>query len=66
MVDTYIAALGDPAIYPLVEGVHRGLPGTRPRSFLTNLQAFLDRVEQAGRVPYLSFSFTAGTGQWWT
>ncbi len=63
VVDAYIASLGDPAIYPLVEGVHLGLPGTRPRSLLTNLQAFLDRVGQAGRVPHLSFSFTAGTGQ---
>ncbi len=62
-VDAYIAALGDPALAPLVEGSHMGIPGTRPQNFVRVLQAFVDRVTGAGRVPHLSFSFTIGDGQ---
>lgn len=31
-VDAYIAALGDPSLYPSVEGIHLAVPGTRPQS----------------------------------
>lgn len=62
VVDGYLDALGDPAIAPLIEGVHLGIPGTRPRLLVQAVRDFLDRVGSAGRVPHLSLSMTAGSG----
>jgi hypothetical protein len=62
-VDAYIAALADPAIEPLVEGVHMAIPGTRPANFSANLQRTIQRITGAGRVPHLSFAFSIGDGQ---
>lgn len=62
-VDAYIEALGDPAIHPLVEGMHAGIPGTRSENLVPGTRAFLDRVRAAGRVPHLSYSMSIGDGQ---
>ncbi len=62
-VDAYVAALGDPALEPLVEGVHMAIPGTRPANFAASVQRIVDRITAAGRVPHLSFSFTVGDGE---
>jgi hypothetical protein len=62
-VDAYIAALADPGVAPLVEGVHMGIPGTRPANFGANVQRVVGRIVGAGRVPHLSFSFSIGDGQ---
>lgn len=62
-VEAYIAALGDPAIYPAVEGMHAAVPGTRPQSLERTIREFLERVRAAGRIPHLSFSLSIGDGE---
>lgn len=62
-VEAYIAALGDPAIYPAVEGMHAAVPGTRPQSLERTVREFLERVRAAGRIPHLSFALSIGDGQ---
>ena len=39
-VEAYIAALGDPALYPAVEGMHAAVPGTRPRFWSAPFASF--------------------------
>ncbi|HHT25646.1 MAG TPA: hypothetical protein GXZ82_00165 [Firmicutes bacterium] len=62
-VDAYIAGLGDPALYPAVEGMHSAVPGTRPQSLIQTTRLFLERVRDAGRIPHLSFAMAIGDGQ---
>lgn len=62
-VDAYIAALGDPELYPAVEGMHSAVPGTRPQYLERTTREFLERVRAAGRIPHLSFSMSIGDGQ---
>lgn len=62
-VDEYIAALGDPSVHPAVEGMHAGVPGTRPQFLEQNTREFLERVGAAGRIPHLSYSMTIGEGE---
>lgn len=61
--DAYIAALGDPDLYPAVEGIHAAVPGTRPRYLERTIREFLERVRAAGRIPHLSFSMSIGDGE---
>lgn len=62
-VEAYIAALGDPALYPAVEGMHAAVPGTRPRFLERTVREFLERVREAGRIPHLSFAMSIGDGE---
>lgn len=62
-VEAYIAALGDPAILPAVEGMHSAVPGTRPQALERTTRDFLERVREAGRIPHLSFSMSIGDGE---
>ncbi|MFY9390942.1 MAG: glycosyl hydrolase [Limnochordia bacterium] len=62
-VDAYIAALGDPSLYPSVEGIHLAVPGTRPQSLEQVVTDFLERVKEAGRIPHLSFAMSIGDGE---
>lgn len=62
-VEAYIAALGDPVLFPSVEGMHSAVPGTRPRFLARTLLDFLERVRDAGRIPHLSFSMSIGDGE---
>lgn len=61
--DAYIAALGDPRLYPAVEGVHLAIPGTRPRYLEETTREFIERVRAVGRIPHLSFSMKIGDGE---
>ncbi len=61
-VDAYVQALGDEAVYPLVEGIHMSIPSTRPDELESNIRNWLDRVRDNGRVPHLSLAFQAGDG----
>ena len=62
-VEAYITALGDPAIFPAVEGMHAAVPGTRPQFLERHVRDFLERVREAGRIPHLSFSLSIGDGE---
>lgn len=61
-VDGYVAALGDEGIFPLIEGTHMSIPGTRPQNFQRNIDSFLARTSAANRVPHLSLGFNGPDG----
>jgi len=60
-VDAYAAALGGDRA-PLFEGMHAGIPGTRPDMLVDTTRSFLEHVRASGRVPHLSYSISAGDG----
>ena len=59
----HVAALDDPSLLPAVEGMHGGVPGTRPQSLDTTTRSYLERQRVAGRIPHLSYSMTIGEGE---
>ena len=61
--DAYMWGLDDPSLLPAVEGMHSGIPGTRPQSLENSTRTFLERQRIAGRIPHMSYSMSVGEGE---
>ncbi len=63
VVAGYLAVLADPAIEPLIEGIHLSASGTAGRQYVGDtIREWLTYVDEAGRIPHLSLSMTDGYG----